>query len=133
MIRWLLIEDEPDLYEVLTYLYNDLNAEAIAYTTGEDVLAWLDTLSSPDAVQRDDLPVFALIDIRLPGDVNGVEVAYHLRQHPLLGSIPIVLMTAYRLSPREEREMMARSSANHLLYKPLPSFKELHKIFNDLT
>lgn len=131
--KWLLVEDEPDLYEVLTYLYRGLGSEAIGHATGEDVMAWLDTLPKPSMVDPAEVPVFGLIDIRLPGDLNGIQVAQYLRQHPLMRDMPIVLMTAYRLSPRQEREALRRSGANRVIYKPLPPFSELHQLFIELT
>ncbi len=135
MKKWILVEDEPDLYEILSHIYDGLGVEAHAFATGEDAMAWLDTVpvnaSVPHAAAA--LPIFALIDIRLPGKLDGVEVAQHFREHPLLHAMPIVLMTAYRISPQQERDIMARSGANILVYKPLPDFPALRRIFVDLT
>lgn len=133
MSKWLLVEDEPELYEILSSLYDAFGSQVIAHATGEDVLAWLEALPRTEPADKLGLPIFALIDIRLPGKINGVEVAAHLRQHPLLHALPIVLMTAYRLSPKEEKYVIKRSGSNRLIYKPLPSFAELRKIFTDLT
>lgn len=133
MSQWLLVEDEPDMYDLLCELYTALGSQPIAHMTGEDALAWLEGLPLDLAFGTEGLPVFALIDIRLPGDVSGIDVASALRQNPLTQGVPIVLMTAYRLSPLQEREVMARSGAHKLLYKPLPSFSELHRIFAELT
>lgn len=133
MSRWLLVEDEPELYELLASLYDVFGAHAIAHATGEDALAWLETLPRTKLGNIADLPIFALVDIRLPGNINGIEVAHHLRQHPLLTNMPIVLMTAYRLSPVQEKRALQDSGSDRLIYKPLPTFNEMRKIFTDLT
>jgi CheY-like chemotaxis protein len=129
--RWILVEDEPDLYNILCTIFDEISATVIAFTTGEDTLAWLNTLSM--AEPPDNLPVFALIDIRLPEIMSGIELAWHLRQHPLLCRMPIVLMTAYHLTAEQEQVVLHRSGANLLLYTPLPSFAEMRRIFADLT
>lgn len=133
MSSWLLVEDEPDLYDILMHLYEMYTTEVIAYTTGEDVLSWLDRISLTDNIQHNNLPIFGLIDIRLPGEINGIELARRLRLHPLLKHMPIVLMTAYRLSSKQEREAIKYSGANRLVYKPLPSFKKMWQMFSELT
>lgn len=132
MKNWILIEDEPDLYDVLCYVYTIFGAEATAFTTGEDALAWLTMLEYQDMNHRESLPVFALIDIRLPGMLTGIDVAEQFRRHPLINTMPIVLMTAYRLSPKQEEEALQRSGANRLIYKPLPPLAELHRLFLEL-
>lgn len=133
MRSWLLVEDEPDLYDILMHLYDVFTMEVIAYTTGEDVLSWMDTISLTDATQYSKLPVFGLIDIRLPGEIDGIELARRLRLHPLLKNMPIVLMTAYRLSSKQEKDAITYSGANRLIYKPLPSFKKMQQMLNELT
>lgn len=132
MSSWLLVEDEPDLYEVLVHLSDIFATEVIAHTTAEDTLSWLETLPLGGNGHRDCLPIFGLIDIRLPGPINGIQLAWHIHRHPLLKNMPIVLMTAYRLSPREEKEAIHYSGARRLLYKPLPSFSEMQRIFREL-
>jgi hypothetical protein len=36
----------------------------------------------------------------------------------------IILITAYRLNPTQEKEVLDESGANFLLYKPLPKILE---------
>ncbi|MCB9452217.1 MAG: response regulator [Anaerolineaceae bacterium] len=133
MSSWLLVEDEPDLYEVLVHLSDIFATEVIAYTTAEDALSWLETLPLTLDGNRNRVPIFGLIDIRLPGQINGIQLARHLHNHPLLKNMPVILMTAYRLSWREEKEAIRYSGARRLIYKPLPSFAEMRQIFKELT
>jgi CheY-like chemotaxis protein len=131
MMRWLIVEDEPDIYEVLNHMYDLIGAASIAFTTGEDIDAWLQAVDAGEIT--DDLPVFALIDLRLPGAMDGVQVGERIRRCAKLSDIPIVLMTAYRLSPTTEAEYIKRTKAYRLIYKPLPSVKELQDMFLSLV
>jgi CheY-like chemotaxis protein len=118
MGRWMIVEDEPDLYDMLLTMTDLMGVDGVAFANGEDAVAWIadveaDRLSS-------DLPELALLDMRLPGAISGAEVAAHLRASELLSGITIVLMTAYRFSPAEEKALLKTSGAELLIYKPLP-------------
>jgi hypothetical protein len=45
----------------------------------------------------------------------------------------IVLITAYRLSAEEEREVKEQADADKLMYKPLPAMPELRAILDDIV
>lgn len=131
MSTWLLVEDEPDIYEILNHLYDVLDSRSVVFTTGEDAANWIAAVAAGQIT--DSLPIFALIDIRLPGEINGIEVGERLRQCAPLKNIPLVLMTAYRLSPFQEQSALKRTGAHQILYKPLPRFAELRQLFVDLV
>lgn len=130
MRTWMVVEDEPDLYEMVLAMYSTLNIEGISFVTGEEALEWIEEV---DSGQYDNvLPELALIDIRLPGQVTGVDVAERLRQSPVLGDMVAVFMTAYKLAPSEEKTVMERSGADVLLYKPLPPLETFSDIMEEL-
>lgn len=134
MSRWLLVEDEEDIYLVLTHFYKLFEDSPLLFTNGADAMAWLDAVDAGEITS--DLPVFALIDIRLSpieGDINGIDVGERIRRCAPIRHIPIVLMTAYLLSPQEKRRAIARTRANLFLEKPLPSFAELRELFLSLV
>ncbi len=130
MTTWMLVEDEPDLYDMVLMMYKMIGVEGLAFTNGEDAIDWI------EAYERKEVgivtPQLALLDIRLPDDIQGVDVGHRIRQSPNLKEIIIVLFTAYRLSPNEEREMMKTAGADLLLYKPLPKISEFKSIVNKL-
>ncbi|PJF25579.1 MAG: hypothetical protein CUN53_12070 [Phototrophicales bacterium] len=128
------MEDEEDVYLVLSHFYKLFDASPLLFTNGEDAMAWLNAVDAGEITS--DLPVFALIDIRLspnPGDINGIDVGERIRSCAPICHIPIVLMTAYLLSPQEKRLAMARTRANLYIEKPLPSFNELRKMLLELV
>lgn len=121
--NWILVEDEPDLYDILTQFYDFGRGKPIAFTSGEDAVNWLDAIDKDELTI--DLPHFALIDLRLPGAIDGILVSSRIRRSKRLRGIPVILMTAYRLSPQELSEVMLVSKADKLVYKPLPSLESL--------
>ena len=125
MVAWIVVEDEPDLYEMILAMYDTMGIDGVAFSSGEDAVDWINTVDGGD--RSSEIPEVALIDIRLPGDVSGIEVSARLRQSISLGSMVIVLMTAYHLSPQEEAATRHQARADLLMYKPLPLFTELQR------
>lgn len=122
----MVVEDEPDIYEVLLAMFEMWGIEGVAFVDGEEAIAWIDDVDNGRF--QGELPELALLDIRLPGEINGVGVGERLRKSPILGEIAIVLTTAYKLSSEEQEEAMAKSQADLWLPKPLPKFNELQSI-----
>lgn len=118
MSTWMVVEDEPDLYDTLLALFEIWSIDGIAFTDGSDAIEWIDEYDRGSASVSK--PELAILDIRLPG-VSGPEIAHRLRRSPILKDIAVVLTTAYSLSPQQEREVIARADADMLMYKPLPA------------
>lgn len=123
MSTWMVVEDEPDIYEVLLAMFEMWGIEGVAFVDGEEAIAWIDDVDA--GRYRGELPELALLDIRLPGSVSGAEVGGRLRKSPILGNVAIVLSTAYKLTPDEEEAVIKQAGADTLMYKPLPKFNEL--------
>ncbi len=79
----LVIEDEPDIAEVLQY---NLEKE------GFDVETARRGDTGFDAVRRDN-PDLILLDLMLPG-IDGLELTRMLKRDPLTSRLPIVMLTA---------------------------------------
>ncbi len=101
MGRWMIVEDEPDLYDMLLTMTDLMGVDGVAFANGEDAVAWIEDVEEKRLSA--DLPDLALLDMRLPGEINGEDVGARLRESPVLGEITVVLMTAYRLSPKDEK------------------------------
>lgn len=130
MTTWMVVEDEPDLYEMVLAMYDTLGVEGVAFTNGEEALEWIEAVDNGQYAQE--IPELALLDIRLPGKVVGTTVSARMRQSHMMRHTAIVLMTAYKLSAEEENETMQFANADYLLYKPLPALDALEKILRDL-
>ena len=68
----------------------------VAFVDGEEAVSWINDVD--EGRFHGELPELALLDIRLPGDVDGVMVGERLRKSPILGNMAIVLTTAYKLN-----------------------------------
>lgn len=130
MSTWMVVEDEPDIYEVLLAMFEMWGIEGVAFVDGEEAIAWIEDVDAGRF--QGDLPELAMLDIRLPGDMNGIDVGERIRQSPVLGNIAILLTTAYKLNPKEQEEAMHRTGADKWLPKPLPKFNELQIILESV-
>ncbi|PJF25824.1 MAG: hypothetical protein CUN53_10820, partial [Phototrophicales bacterium] len=97
MTTWMLIEDEPDLLEALLVMTQLFGSDGVAFTSGEEAAAWIDEIDG--GALRAELPELAWIDLRLPGGLQGDEVAAHLRRSPSLSAMPVILTSASPLTP----------------------------------
>ncbi|MCR4315696.1 MAG: response regulator [Planctomycetes bacterium] len=115
--RILVIEDEPDISELITY---NLEREGFAVLQSEDGLGISEKIKSHS-------PDLILLDLMLPG-VDGIEIARKLKNDPVTSVIPIVIVTAkgeesdivlglglgaddYVTKPFSPRELIARIKA----------------------
>lgn len=132
LVKWMIVEDELDLYEVLMALLEVRHIEGEAFLDGEEAVAWINDVDA--GLVEDEMPELALLDIRLPGDISGPMVGERLRQSPVLGEqIAVILTTAFHLSPDVEKQLVEQAGADHLLYKPLPDFNKLRDILTKVV
>ena len=79
----LVIEDEPDILEVIQYNLEREGHKVIACRNGEQGLSKI----------RTDNPDLVILDLMLPG-MDGVEVCRQVKSDPVLRAIPIIMVTA---------------------------------------
>jgi CheY-like chemotaxis protein len=121
----MVVEDEPDIYELLLAMFEMWGIEGVAFVDGEEAVSWID---EADKGASGELPELALLDIRLPGNVKGPDVGARIRKSPVLNGMAIVMITAYKLSDEERADVMKTAGADLLLNKPLPTFGELKQL-----
>ena len=83
MARILVVEDEKDLQDVLSYNLRQAGHEATLVETGQEALARVGT-ETPDLI---------LLDLMLP-DMSGIDVCRALKSGPATRHIPVVMLTA---------------------------------------
>jgi two-component system phosphate regulon response regulator PhoB len=81
--RILVVDDEPDILELVQYNLLKDNYDVVCVVSGEEALA----------VARTTPPDLVLLDLMLPG-VDGLEVCKTLKHGPRTAAIPIVMLTA---------------------------------------
>ena len=112
-----IVEDEPDILEVLSY---NLQRE------GFDVMTALEGTSGLDLVYKH-IPELVLLDLMLPG-IDGLEICRQIKGNKTLAHIPVIMVTAkgaesdvilglgigaddYIVKPFSPRELIARVKA----------------------
>ena len=79
----LVVEDEEDIRELVSYNLLKEGYQVAGVASGEDALAAVES-KTPDLV---------LLDIMLPG-LDGLRVCRKLKENPKFNSIPIIMLTA---------------------------------------
>jgi len=104
--RILVVEDDPQLRAVLLRF---LQREGYEPTPAE---------SGEEALQRvaETLPDLVLLDVMLPGELDGFEVCRRLKEDPRTALIPVTILTG--LTDAEARQSGIEAGADDFLHKP---------------
>ncbi len=119
---WLIADDEPDILDILTDIVTRWGYEPLTLASGDAASLWLENVIS--GAYTGPLPGLALLDIRMPG-LTGDQLAERIRQVDALRDMAIVMMTAFSLTDAERQQLLARTGADDLIWKPLPDMNEL--------
>jgi phosphate regulon transcriptional regulator PhoB len=124
--RVLIVEDEPDIRELVVHHLKREGYQVSAASSGEEALRQVQA-APPDLV---------LLDLMMPA-MDGLEVCRRLRQDPTTASLPIVMLTAkgdevdrvlgleigaddYVVKPFSPKELLARVRAVLRRSRPAP-------------
>jgi CheY-like chemotaxis protein len=88
-VRVLVVEDDSLIRELVVQALREAGYHVFHASTGEEALAWC----------KRQLADVLVTDIRLPGDIDGWQIAEHCRQHD--PELPVVYATGF--SPVEPR------------------------------
>ncbi|MFM9917847.1 MAG: response regulator transcription factor [Rhizobacter sp.] len=102
----LIVEDQSDIRRLIRWA---LEVEDYAIHEATNGAAGL-------AAARNIEPDLILLDVMMPGEMDGLQVCALLKADPALAHIPVVLLTA-RAQDRD-REAGQRAGANAYLVKP---------------
>lgn len=114
MKKILLVDDEPDLVEVVTFRLK---------SAGYDVITALDGKTAFDII-NDTRPDLILLDLLLPV-ISGDEVCRKIKSDDRLKDIPVILFTASAILVPERAEKLG---ADDYLIKPFEPEDLLGKI-----
>src|SRR5262249_5460800 len=83
MAKILIVEDEPDLQQVLEYNLKQAGHEVLLAKLGQEGIR----------LAREHRPDIVLLDLMLP-DTSGIEVCRSLKEGPTTRTIPVLMVTA---------------------------------------
>uniref|UniRef100_UPI0040470B28 response regulator transcription factor n=1 Tax=Yoonia sp. TaxID=2212373 RepID=UPI0040470B28 len=103
--RVLLIEDEPNIIEAISFI---LSRDGFTVHTHEDgETAMNKVLALP--------PDLIILDVMLPGR-SGFDILRDLRAEPVTAKIPVMMLTAR--GQAKDRDLALRLGADHFMTKP---------------
>lgn len=102
----LVVDDEPEILELLQYNFNKKGLEVAIARNGQEGL---------EMIQQDP-PQIIVLDIMMPV-MNGIEMCRQLRQHEQFRNIPILFLSA----TNDDMLILSAMSAggNHFVSKPI--------------
>lgn len=111
----IVIEDDPDVTEVLKGLFDTSGYEGHFFKSGKEALA----------VVEDILPDLGIMDLMMP-EMSGFEVCQHLKRSGKTRNIPLIAITGY--DSRENRLKIFAAGIDDYLPKPFDVRTLLKKI-----
>ena len=115
MRRALVIEDNENNMELITFILEESNYRTLKAETGQKGVA-LALLERPD---------FIILDIQLP-DISGTEVLKMIRSSEIGDSIPIIAMTSYAMAG--DRGKLLAAGCDGYIEKPIDPITVMNQI-----
>lgn len=100
-----MVDDEPDIVDLIKMSLSLANFETIAAYSGPEALKVLET-------QRPDI---VLLDVMMP-QMTGFEVCEKIRANPNLKGLPVIILTAK--GRRDDAEKGLNAGADEYIIKP---------------
>ena len=116
MAHVVVAEDDPDVHELLSMILDVGGHEVRMTHSGDAALAAC--LAEP--------PELVMLDVSMPGELDGYAVARRLRVHPATKDLPIIMLTAHAQEDAERKALAA--GANAYLVKPFDAERLLELI-----
>ncbi len=107
MKRILVVDDKDDSRVLVGKVLKLRGYEVIGASTGEDAIN----------MAQSELPDLILMDIRMPGGIDGLEATRHIKATPQLAHIPILALTA-SVRP-EDMQMALDEGCSGFVRKPI--------------
>ena len=106
-----IIEDDPDVLRIYTEVLTEKGYEIASISNSSGALSLL----------KQHLPHLILLDIMIPGSVNGIELLGQIKKDPNLKKIPIIVLTNLDTEEKIAREL----GANEYLVKPMTTVDQV--------
>lgn len=121
MTTWMLLEDAPQIYEMLTTMFETWGIDGVAFVDGSSAVEWINKVDRGEVTGT--LPELALLDWDVPF-IKGSLVAKRIRESPRLKDVTIVMISAFKLNNEQIEEMLTQGKPDDYHQKPLPAVRE---------
>ncbi len=108
----LLIEDEPNITEAISFLLTREGWQVETHAEGSDAIDVI-SLAQPDLV---------ILDVMLPGK-SGMDILRELRERREFQTLPVLMLTARGQS--RDREMAEQAGVSRFMTKPFSNVEVL--------
>lgn len=113
--RVLLIEDEPNIIEAISFILSRDGWTVHTHEDGETALARVRALP----------PDLLILDVMLPGR-SGFDILRDLRADPALAALPVMMLTAR--GQARDRDLALRLGVNQFMTKPFSNAEVLANV-----
>jgi CheY-like chemotaxis protein len=100
MNKVLVVEDNSDNLQLITYALERAGYEVVGTGTGEEAVLLVERVK----------PLFILMDIQLPG-IDGLETTRRIRKSVAGRQVPIIAVTSYAMRGDQEKVLAAGCTA----------------------
>jgi len=121
MKRVLIVEDQPDIRKLILMTLEFEDYEIHEAPDGAQGLALVAALR-PDLV---------LLDVMMPGEMDGLQVCKRIKSDPALSHVKVVILTAR--GQARDREAGAAAAADEYLVKPFSPLQLIETVERLLT
>jgi CheY-like chemotaxis protein len=121
MNRILIIEDQSDIRRLIRWTLEFEDYEIHEASNGPDGLV----------AARELRPDLILLDVMMPGGLDGFQVCTQIKGDAELGGTPVVILTAR--SQERDRQAGERAGANAFLAKPFSPMQLVETVSSMLT
>ena len=115
MKKILVVEDNPQNLQLITYALVRAGYEVIGAASGEEGV---------ETTIRE-RPLFIIMDVQLPG-IDGLEATRRIRSSPANGDLPIIAMTSFAM--RGDREKLLEAGCTCYFEKPIDPITIIQQI-----
>ncbi len=111
----LVIEDEPNIIEAISYILSRDGWEVKTHSNGHDAVE----------TARARAPDLIVLDVMLPGK-SGFDILHEIRGDAALGHTPVLMLTAR--GQKKDRDMAERAGASSYMTKPFSNAEFLDMV-----
>jgi two-component system, OmpR family, phosphate regulon response regulator PhoB len=118
MKKLLIVEDHADIRKLLRMTLEYDNFEVHEASNGDVGLA----------MARDITPDIVLLDLMMPGHLNGLDVCRHIKADPNMQHTKVIMLTAR--GKASDQEAGTQAGADAYLMKPFSTLQVLETIYH---